>query len=65
MNYPIRKKAKSLAKSGEYSNNAILTNSVVMEIRHRYVNETLPEIYEDYKDIMSFSGFKKICYGVT
>ena len=33
-------------------------------MRERYVNETLPEIYEDYKDQVSFSTVKKVLYGV-
>lgn len=65
LEYPIRKKAKSLAHSGEYSNNTVLTNALVMEIRQRYVNESLNNIYKDYKNLIGFSGLKKICYGVT
>ena len=63
--YPIRKAAKSVSHRGEKQNGAILTEKDVMEIRNRYVNETLEEIYEDYKDRMSYSGFKNVCYGVT
>ena len=29
----------------------------------RYINETMPEIYQDYKDRCSFSELKKIIYG--
>lgn len=63
--YPIREAAKSVSHRGEKQNGAILTEKDVMEIRNRYVNETLEEIYEDYKDRMSYSGFKNVCYGVT
>lgn len=31
----------------------------------RYVNETVDNIYQDYKNIYSYSGFKKIVQGVT
>lgn len=65
INYPIRQNAKSFAHSGENSCNALLTNVTVMKIRQRYVNEDLPTIYKDYCDLISYSGFKKICYGVT
>ena len=65
IDYPIRKNSKSFAHRGENQNTAVLTSIQVLEIRNRYVNESLPEIYEDYKHLISFSGFKKICYGVT
>ena len=63
--YPIRKNAKSFAKSGENHNRTTLTNAIVMEIRQRYVTETLEQIYLDYQDLIGFSGLKKICYGAT
>lgn len=65
IDYPIRKNAKSVAHRGEYHNRAVLTKEDVYTIRKRYVHETLPEIYEDFKEKISFSGFKKVCYGVT
>lgn len=65
IDYPIRKNAKSIAHQGEYQNTAILKTEDVYEIRRRYVNEELKEIFEDYKHIISFSGFKKVVYGVT
>ena len=63
--YPIRKNAKSFAHRGEKQNLAKVTEQDVLTIRNRYVNETLPEIFEDYKDKIGFAGFKNICYGVT
>lgn len=63
--YPIRKNAKSVSHQGQYQNTAILTSEDVYMIRKRYEFETLPEIFEDYKEKISFSAFKKVCYGVT
>ena len=65
IDYPIRKNAKSFAKSGENHSRTTLTNAIVMEIRQRYITETLDQIYLDYQDLIGFSGFKKICYGAT
>lgn len=65
IDYPIRTKAKSMAHQGEYQNTAVLTSEDVYSIRNRYVNETLDEIFVDYSNKISFSGFKKVCYGVT
>lgn len=67
IDYPIRKKAKSLGHSSSYgaSTQKILTTEEVITIRTRYVNETLDEIYEDYKSKISKASLKKICYGVT
>lgn len=36
-----------------------------MEIRKRYVNESLSEIYKDYADKYSKSGFQKVLIGIT
>jgi hypothetical protein len=65
IDYPIRKNAKSFSHQGEYQNTAVLTSEEVWSIRNRYVTESLPEIFEDYKEKISSSGFKKVCYGVT
>lgn len=63
--YPLRTNNKSLAHRGEKQNTAKLSEADVLTIRQRYVNESLPQIYENYKHLIGFSGFKKICYGVT
>ena len=63
--YPIRKNAKSIGHSGAASNNTCLTDEIVMTIRQRYVNETLEDIWKDYKHLVGFSGIKGICYGST
>lgn len=61
--YPIRN--TNAAFQGERNGRCKIDNNIVMQIRQRFVTETLPEIYRDYKDILSFSEMKKICYGVT
>lgn len=61
--FPLREDT-FFRNKGESNNNATLTNKEVIEMRQRYVNETLPEIYEDYKDKVSFSTVKKVLYGV-
>lgn len=63
--YPLRSNARSIAHRGEKQNTAALTEKEVLEIRNRYVNETIKEIYKDFSDKISFTGFKKIIYGTT
>lgn len=63
--YPLRNNAKSVAHRGERQNTAALTEREVLEIRNRYVNETIKEIYKDFSNKISFTGFKKIIYGTT
>ena len=41
------------------------TDAEVLNIRQRYVSESVSQIYEDYKHLYSFSGFKKIVNGTT
>lgn len=65
ISYPIRKNTRSLGHRGERQNTAILKEIEVLEIRKRYVNETIPEIYEDYKNRISYTGFKNAVYGQT
>ena len=65
LQYPLRKDTRSIAHRGERQNTAILSENDVIEIRNRYVNEELLTIYEDYKNKISFSGFKKLVYGGT
>ena len=42
---------------------AQFTNEEVIQLRHRYVNETAKQIYEDYKDRISFQSFQMILWG--
>ena len=65
LQYPLRKNTRSIGHRGERQNTAILSESDVIEIRNRYVNEELLTIYEDYKDRISLSGFKNVVYGAT
>ena len=60
--YPIRKDTYR-RNAGGTNPMAIFSNEEVMRIRKRYVNESMPQIYEDYKDKCSFSELKKIIYG--
>lgn len=65
LHYPLRANTRSIGHRGEFQNTAILSEKDVIEIRNRYVNEKILDIYENYKDRISFSGFKKIIYGTT
>ncbi len=60
--YPIRKDEKA---KGQDSPRAVLDNDLVMEIRKRYVNESGREIYQDYKDICSYTTFERALIGKT
>lgn len=62
--YPLRKNSFEHNK-GEQNNNSKITEIEVMDIRKRYVKESLDNIYIDYKDKLSYSGFKKVCYGTS
>ena len=48
---------------GENSNNSTFTNEEIIAIRTRYVNESAKQIYEDYKDKISFQSFQMILWG--
>lgn len=63
--YSIRSfgEIKKLYQGGS-NGNAILKDKDVINIRLRFIKETLSQIYEDYKEILSFSELKKIVYGV-
>ena len=41
----------------ENGSNAKFSDKEIIQIRKRYVNENAKEIYEDYKDRISFQGF--------
>ena len=49
------------ATCGELSPMATFTNSEVIKIRERYVNETAKKIHEDYKDRCAYQTFNKCC----
>ena len=42
---------------------AQFTNEEVIQLRHRYVNETAKQIYEDYKNRVSYQTFQAILWG--
>lgn len=63
-NYPLRT-WNELAHCGEKSGRSKLTDEEVMKIRKRYVNESPADIWQDYKELYSLSGFSKICRGET
>lgn len=52
---------------GETHGNSKLTDEQVINIRNRYfiLGETTNEIYEDFKDLYSLSGFRKVILGQT
>ena len=62
--YPIRK-TNDESRPGSQNGRSKLTEAEVLNIRQRYVNESVSQIYEDYKHLYSFSGFKKIVHGTT
>lgn len=47
----------------ENGSNAKFSDKEIIQIRKRYVNENAKEIYEDYKDRISFQGFQAILWG--
>lgn len=59
--YPIRKNTSSIGHSLSTSQ---FTPEEIMNIRNRYVNESLESILKDYPQL-SISGLKKIVYGTT
>lgn len=61
--YPIRG-AFELRKYGICSVRK-LTDQDIMTIRKRYVNETGKEIYEDYKELCSYTTIERILLGRT
>ena len=65
LQYPIRNNAKSLAHQGDRQNTAILTTQDILVCRQRYINDTFDDIYKDYANKISFSGFKSMIFGKT
>lgn len=51
------------ATDGENSVSAILSDKEVINCRKRYVNETAKEIYQDYKDRLSYQTLQSILWG--
>jgi predicted DNA-binding protein YlxM (UPF0122 family) len=63
--YPIRRNNTSIAHRGQRQNKAQLSEKEVINIRERFVYEDIKSIYQDYRNIIGFSGFKKIIYGAS
>lgn len=51
------------ATNGEKSVSAKLTDEEVIQIRNRYINETAKQIYEDYKETISYQTLQQILWG--
>lgn len=64
LSYPLRTWTEE-ARPGSQNGRSNFTEEEVLHIRKRYVNETVNEIYVDYQDRCSISGFKKIVQGTT
>lgn len=61
--FPIRKQSKSITGSSHFASK--LSDSEVLSIRKRYVYETGKQIYQDYKDKISYVSFEKLLRGKT
>ena len=48
---------------GENSSSARFSNEEVIQIRQRYVNESAKQVYEDYKNRVSYQSFQMILWG--
>ena len=64
LSYPIRTWTDE-ARPGSQNGRSVFTEEEVLQIRKRYVNETVNDMYPDYKNRCSLSGFKKIVQGTT
>jgi len=53
------------SRAGSKNGNAAFTDQEVMEIRRRFQEETIREIWEDYKDRVSFSALERMIIGTT
>lgn len=54
---------KTEQSKGEQGTSAKFTNEEVIKIRQRYVNESAKNIYNDYKNKVSFQTFQQILWG--
>ena len=51
------------ASRGEKSSSAIFTDEEVLLLRQRYVSQSAPLIFEDYKDRLSYQALQQILWG--
>lgn len=54
---------KTEQSKGKQGTSAKFTNEEVIKIRQRYVNESAKQIYEDYKNRVSYQTFQAILWG--
>ena len=64
LSYPLRTWTEE-ARPGSQNGRSNFTEEEVLNIRKRYVVESVNEMYPDYADRCSLSGFKKIVQGET
>lgn len=62
-NFPIRE--NKFLNQGGLNSNSKISDEKVLELRIEFIDKSLPQIYEENKKILSFSGMKKMLYGVT
>jgi len=48
---------------GSNAAKAVFTDKEIIEIRTRYINESAKQIYEDYKDRLSYQSLQEILWG--
>lgn len=58
-------KHQAKAVFGSKNQNSSFTDEEVITIRNRYVNETGREIYKDYENKITYSGFERVLLGTT
>ena len=61
--YPLRK--DPIIRKGSQNGHSVFSDEQVMDIRKRYVNESGRKIYEDYKDICSYTALERVLLGKT
>lgn len=61
--YPVRQNTYNHNMGGK-NPNATINDKKAMSLRESFVNKTLEQIYEENKDLISYSEMKKILYGV-
>ena len=62
-NFPLRKNT-FIKNKGGFNPRAKFSDKEIVQIRLMFVEKSLNDIYEIYKERCSFSEMKKICYGV-
>lgn len=65
VNVERRKYYSEQATNGELSPSAIFSDTEVILLRQRYVNETAREIWKDYKDRITYGSIQKLLCGCS